>query len=325
MLHEKDDKPHVIAHTLVSPSLFPVSVPLHQSLYLPKDLLHSLSSIYTYGQSSSWTTQVIFTFIISSNFLCVFQVLWNLLLLLLPSWEYRVMGFLLPRIATAKRTLIRSLSSSNQTADSKTMDIPKGYFAVYVGESQKKRFVIPISYLNEPLFLDLLSQAEEEFGYDHPMGGITIPCSEDTFLHLTLAWVYECTRTDHQEKAKPHSRTHTRVEPKKIFDMIIIQSIPSTENIEIGWRKGHNPSSTEMTHRGLSRQKNLSTWKMMIYIMNIWSIQHRSNFNANNISNGNVKKNVKCKFKDLCGNFKFSCVPINMFFLLQLIFVGPNL
>ncbi|XP_009368356.2 indole-3-acetic acid-induced protein ARG7-like [Pyrus x bretschneideri] len=95
------------------------------------------------------------------------------------------MGFLLPRIVTAKRTLIRSLSSSNQTADSKITDIPKGYFAVYVGESQKKRFVIPISYLNEPLFLDLLSQAEEEFGYDHPMGGITIPCSEDTFLHLT--------------------------------------------------------------------------------------------------------------------------------------------
>ncbi|BBH09285.1 hypothetical protein Prudu_021737 [Prunus dulcis] len=71
--------------------------------------------------------------------------------------------------------------------DSKTLDIPKGYFAVYVGESQKKRFVIPISYLNEPLFLDLLSQAEEEFGYDHPMGGITIPCSENTFLDLTPA------------------------------------------------------------------------------------------------------------------------------------------
>ncbi|KAL6269942.1 hypothetical protein ACE6H2_026853 [Prunus campanulata] len=95
------------------------------------------------------------------------------------------MGFRLPGIVNAKRSLIRSLSSSSQTADSKTLDIPKGYFAVYVGESQKKRFLIPISYLNEPLFLDLLSQAEEEFGYDHPMGGITIPCSEDTFLHLT--------------------------------------------------------------------------------------------------------------------------------------------
>ncbi|XP_016650894.1 PREDICTED: auxin-induced protein 15A-like [Prunus mume] len=86
------------------------------------------------------------------------------------------MGFQLPGTVNTKRSL-------NQAAASKTL--PKGCFAVYVGESQKKRFVIPISYLNEPLFLDLLNQAEEEFGYDHPMGGITIPCSEDTFLDLT--------------------------------------------------------------------------------------------------------------------------------------------
>lgn len=45
-------------------------------------------------------------------------------------------------------------------------DVPKGYFAVYVGESQKKQFVIPISCLNQPSFTELLSQAEEEFGYD---------------------------------------------------------------------------------------------------------------------------------------------------------------
>ncbi|KAK9942804.1 hypothetical protein M0R45_008452 [Rubus argutus] len=89
------------------------------------------------------------------------------------------MGFWLPGIANAKRSLTRSLSAS------KSLEIPKGYFAVYVGENQKKRFVIPISYLNEPTFQDLLSQAEEEFGYDHPMGGITIPCSEHTFLELT--------------------------------------------------------------------------------------------------------------------------------------------
>ncbi|BBH09286.1 SAUR-like auxin-responsive protein family [Prunus dulcis] len=101
------------------------------------------------------------------------------------SMNIKVMGFRLPGIVHAKRSLIRSLSSSSRTAESKTLDIPKGYFAVYVGKSQKKRFVIPVSYLNETFFLDLLSQAEEEFGYDHPMGGITIPCSEDTFLHLT--------------------------------------------------------------------------------------------------------------------------------------------
>ncbi|XP_050378324.1 auxin-induced protein 15A-like [Argentina anserina] len=94
------------------------------------------------------------------------------------------MGFRLPGISSTKRSLIWSVSNGNQTA-SKTLDIPKGYFAVYVGESQKKRFVIPLSYLNQPSFMDLLSQAEEEYGYDHPMGGITIPCSEDRFLDLT--------------------------------------------------------------------------------------------------------------------------------------------
>ncbi|MCE3049261.1 hypothetical protein HAX54_044481 [Datura stramonium] len=64
-------------------------------------------------------------------------------------------------------------------------DVPKGYFAVYVGEEQRKRFVIPISFLSEPLFQDLLSQAEEEFGFDHPMGAVTIPCSEGLFIDLT--------------------------------------------------------------------------------------------------------------------------------------------
>ncbi|OIT35307.1 auxin-induced protein 15a [Nicotiana attenuata] len=64
-------------------------------------------------------------------------------------------------------------------------DVPKGYFAVYVGEKQKKRFVIPISFLSQPTFQDLLSQAEEEFGFDHPMGGVTIPCSEDIFIGIT--------------------------------------------------------------------------------------------------------------------------------------------
>ncbi|XP_009772684.1 auxin-induced protein 15A-like [Nicotiana tabacum] len=64
-------------------------------------------------------------------------------------------------------------------------DIPKGHFAVYIGEKHKKRFVIPISFLSHPEFQHLLSQAEEEFGFDHPMGGLTIPIREDVFIDLT--------------------------------------------------------------------------------------------------------------------------------------------
>ncbi|EOA22620.1 hypothetical protein CARUB_v10003289mg, partial [Capsella rubella] len=62
---------------------------------------------------------------------------------------------------------------------------PKLFLAVYVGESQKKRFVVPISYLSQPTFQALLSKSEEEFGFDHPMAGLTIPCPEDTFITVT--------------------------------------------------------------------------------------------------------------------------------------------
>ncbi|KAL0422853.1 UNVERIFIED_CONTAM: Auxin-responsive protein SAUR24 [Sesamum latifolium] len=80
--------------------------------------------------------------------------------------------------------LRRSLSSEKRSTSAGT-EVPKGHFAVYVGESEKKRFVIPVSYLNHPSFQDLLCQAEEEFGFHHPMGGLTIPCSEDSFIEIT--------------------------------------------------------------------------------------------------------------------------------------------
>jgi len=87
------------------------------------------------------------------------------------------MGFRIPGI-------IRQGSFSASKATRKGLEVPKGYLAVYVG-AKMRRFVIPISYLNQPSFQHLLSQAEEEFGYDHPAGGLTIPCNEDEFLNLT--------------------------------------------------------------------------------------------------------------------------------------------
>ncbi|XP_038706689.1 auxin-induced protein 15A-like [Tripterygium wilfordii] len=85
------------------------------------------------------------------------------------------MGIRFPSVLT-KQILRRSSTS---------MDVPRGFLAVYVGETEKKRFVVPVSYLNEPSFQELLSKAEEEFGFDHPMGGLTIPCREDIFICVT--------------------------------------------------------------------------------------------------------------------------------------------
>lgn len=42
------------------------------------------------------------------------------------------------------------------------------------GEEQQK-FVIPLLYIYHPLFLELLKEAEEEYGFNH-QGVISIPC-----------------------------------------------------------------------------------------------------------------------------------------------------
>ncbi|KAF5443834.1 hypothetical protein F2P56_036360 [Juglans regia] len=98
------------------------------------------------------------------------------------------MGIRLMGIAHAKQKLRRSLSARMGMFSATSSDVPKGHFAVYVGEfTHKKRFVIPLSFLNHPLFQDLLDRAEEEFGYDHPTGSLTIPCSEEFFTSLTSA------------------------------------------------------------------------------------------------------------------------------------------
>ncbi|XP_059647538.1 auxin-responsive protein SAUR21-like [Cornus florida] len=89
------------------------------------------------------------------------------------------MGIRLLRIVHAKQILQQVFSTPVAKG------VPKGHLAVYVGETEKKRFVVPVSYLKHPSFQNLLSQAEEEFGFDHPMGGLTIPCREETFIDLT--------------------------------------------------------------------------------------------------------------------------------------------
>ncbi|KZV45980.1 hypothetical protein F511_10670 [Dorcoceras hygrometricum] len=84
-----------------------------------------------------------------------------------------------------RQVLRRSLSSEKRSNSTGSADVPKGHCPVYVGEREhKQRFVIPVSYLNHPSFQDLLGQAEEAYGFNHPMGGLTIPCTKELFVDV---------------------------------------------------------------------------------------------------------------------------------------------
>ncbi|GFZ00410.1 Auxin-responsive protein [Actinidia chinensis var. chinensis] len=93
----------------------------------------------------------------------------------------------LPQTAVLKQILKRCSSLSKKNGDAYDnylpLDVPKGHFAVYVGE-KRSRYIVPISLLTHPEFQCLLRRAEEEFGFDHDMG-LTIPCEEVVFRSLT--------------------------------------------------------------------------------------------------------------------------------------------
>ncbi|XP_039842318.1 auxin-responsive protein SAUR50-like [Panicum virgatum] len=67
-------------------------------------------------------------------------------------------------------------------------DVPRGHFAVYVGE-RRRRFVVPIALLDRPEFRTLLRRAEEEFGFAGAGAGgiLVLPCEEVAFRSLTSA------------------------------------------------------------------------------------------------------------------------------------------
>jgi len=92
-----------------------------------------------------------------------------------------MLGTRFPSIISNTRPIpkLRSHHSKQQKG------VPKGHVAVYVGESEKKRYVVPLSYLNHPTFQGLLKHAAEVFGYNHPMGGLTLPCKEEAFVDMT--------------------------------------------------------------------------------------------------------------------------------------------
>ncbi|CAN4094060.1 unnamed protein product [Withania somnifera] len=57
----------------------------------------------------------------------------------------------------------------------------KGQFVVYTKED--KRFVVPLYYLNHPIFRVLLEMAEEEYG-SNVNGPLQVPCENELMEHI---------------------------------------------------------------------------------------------------------------------------------------------
>ncbi|PKI53631.1 hypothetical protein CRG98_025964 [Punica granatum] len=94
------------------------------------------------------------------------------------------MAIRFPKIASYAKQMVRHRILLSPEGS----EVPKGHFPVYVGETLRKRYAVPISFLKMASFQSLLSQAEEEFGFDHPMGGVTIPCKEEDFISLNCGF-----------------------------------------------------------------------------------------------------------------------------------------
>ncbi|KAH0449029.1 hypothetical protein IEQ34_022829 [Dendrobium chrysotoxum] len=61
----------------------------------------------------------------------------------------------------------------------------KGCMAIRVGceGEEKQRFVVPVEYVNHPLFVGLLKEAEKEYGFEQK-GPIAIPCHVEEFQQV---------------------------------------------------------------------------------------------------------------------------------------------
>ncbi|XP_019450994.1 PREDICTED: indole-3-acetic acid-induced protein ARG7-like isoform X2 [Lupinus angustifolius] len=86
------------------------------------------------------------------------------------------------RIVRIRQMLFRWRIKARVTATHAPSDVPAGYIAVCVGPT-RSRFIIRATYLNHPIFVNLLAEAEEEYGFCNH-GPLAVPCDEEYFREL---------------------------------------------------------------------------------------------------------------------------------------------
>ncbi|XP_057805909.1 auxin-responsive protein SAUR66-like [Salvia miltiorrhiza] len=65
------------------------------------------------------------------------------------------------------------------------LPVDRGHFAIYTAD--ERRFVVPLAYLNDPVFRQLLEMSEEEYGL--PCNGpIVLPC-DSVFMDYAICLI----------------------------------------------------------------------------------------------------------------------------------------
>lgn len=83
-----------------------------------------------------------------------------------------------------KEVLLSNHHHQGSKVVNKTILIPKGYLPIKVGKGEEqKKIMVPVMYLNHPLFSQLLKEAEEEYGFDQ-QGTMIIPCRVEEFWYV---------------------------------------------------------------------------------------------------------------------------------------------
>ncbi|KAG8368152.1 hypothetical protein BUALT_Bualt15G0015300 [Buddleja alternifolia] len=67
-------------------------------------------------------------------------------------------------------------------------DVPSGHVAICVG-SNGRRFIVRATHLNHPIFKQLLSRAEELYGFVNNSGPLAIPCCDESLFEEILRFV----------------------------------------------------------------------------------------------------------------------------------------
>ncbi|XVE48771.1 hypothetical protein DITRI_Ditri01bG0029200 [Diplodiscus trichospermus] len=83
------------------------------------------------------------------------------------------------RIASSR--INQKMAGANRAHESSVVD--KGHFVIYT--TDEKRFVIPLSYLGNTIFVELLKMSEEEFGLPSD-GPIKLPCDSVVMNYIVL-------------------------------------------------------------------------------------------------------------------------------------------